>query len=91
MARLWHGRGVRVKAMSAARWPRITDLFVADEARRVALLGAPMEAGSVTPGRCDLAPGDVRQALKRFSTYDVETGAGADARGPRPWRRPVQG
>jgi arginase family enzyme len=31
-----------------------------------------MEAGSVTPGRCDLAPDTVRRALRRFSTYDVE-------------------
>jgi len=36
----------------------------------VALVGAPMEAGSVTPGRCDLGPETVRRALKRFSTYD---------------------
>jgi formiminoglutamase len=53
-------------------WPRITDLFVEGEAE-VALLGAPMAEGSVTPGRCDLAPGTVRSALRRFSTYDVET------------------
>ncbi|HEU0097241.1 MAG TPA: arginase family protein, partial [Allosphingosinicella sp.] len=39
---------------------------------QVAFLGAPMEAGSVTPGRCDLAPDTLRRALKRFSTYDVE-------------------
>jgi formiminoglutamase len=32
-----------------------------------------MESGSVTPGRCDLAPETVRRALRRFSTYDVET------------------
>ena len=37
----------------------------------VALLGAPMEAGSVTPGRCDLAPAAVRKAMKRISTYDL--------------------
>lgn len=54
-------------------WRSIADLM-GDEGE-VALLGAPMEAGSVTPGRCDLAPGAVRRALKRFSTYDVETGA----------------
>ena len=54
-------------------WPRITDLFT-DAAAEVALLGAPMEAGSVTPGRCDIAPTAVRQALRRFSTYDLESG-----------------
>ena len=53
-------------------WPRITDLFV-EGAAEVALIGAPMEAGSVTPGRCDLSPGVIRQALRRFSTYDLQT------------------
>src|SRR3546814_14951751 len=39
-----------------------------------------MEAGSVTPGRCDLAPEIVRKTLRRFSTYDVETGKELDLR-----------
>lgn len=52
-------------------WTSIADLIVAESDAPVALLGAPMEAGSVTPGRCDLAPAAVRQAMKRFSTYDV--------------------
>ncbi|HEY0446000.1 MAG TPA: arginase family protein [Allosphingosinicella sp.] len=56
----------------AEAWPRLTDLFT-QGAADVALLGAPMGEGSVTPGRCDLAPGIVRQALRRFSRYDVET------------------
>ena len=55
-----------------SRWPRITDLLVEGEAD-VALLGAPLGEGSVTPGRCDLAPGIIRQTLRRFSTYDLET------------------
>ena len=54
-------------------WKSIADLFTDREAP-VALLGAPMEAGSVTPGRCDLAPETVRRTLRRFSTYDLETG-----------------
>jgi arginase family enzyme len=37
----------------------------------VALLGAPLAKGSVTPGRCDLAPQTVRRALKRLSTFDL--------------------
>lgn len=53
-------------------WPSIAGLVTEGEAD-VALLGAPMEAGSVTPGRCDLAPETVRRALKRISTYDIET------------------
>jgi arginase family enzyme len=57
----------------SAEWPSIADLLVEGEAH-VALLGAPLEAGSVTPGRCDLAPAAVRQALKRIGTYDLDTG-----------------
>ncbi|MBX3560423.1 MAG: arginase family protein [Sphingomonas sp.] len=52
-------------------WKSIADLIVEDAAAPVALLGAPMDAGSVTPGRCDLAPDAVRRALKRLSTYDL--------------------
>ena len=57
-------------------WKSIADLVGAEG--EVALLGAPMEAGSVTPGRCDLAPEVVRRILRRFSTYDVETGRELD-------------
>jgi arginase family enzyme len=53
-------------------WKSVADLL-GDEGE-VALIGAPMEAGSVTAGRCDLAPETVRRALRRFSNYDVETG-----------------
>jgi len=52
-------------------WKSIADLLTDDRAAPVAILGAPMEAGSVTPGRCDLAPQTIRRALKRFSTFDV--------------------
>ncbi|HST35507.1 MAG TPA: arginase family protein [Allosphingosinicella sp.] len=55
-------------------WKSIADLLTDDMAAPVALLGAPMEAGSVTPGRCDLAPAAIRKAMRRISTYDlVET------------------
>jgi len=53
-------------------WASVADLLGSEGA--VALLGAPLGAGSVTPGRCDLAPARVREALRRISTYDVETG-----------------
>src|ERR1051326_8636350 len=59
-------------------WKSIADLIVDDAEADVAILGAPMEAGSVTPGRCDLAPAAIRRALRRFSTYDVETGRSLD-------------
>ena len=52
-------------------WTSIADLIVDDPSASVAILGAPMEAGSVTPGRCDLAPAAVRRALRRFSTWDL--------------------
>jgi len=62
-------------------WKSIADLIVdgaAGAAAPVAILGAPMEAGSVTPGRCDLAPETVRRTLRRFTTYDLETGGEID-------------
>lgn len=61
-------------------WKSIADLIVESGDAEVALVGAPMEAGSVTPGRCDLAPETVRRTLRRFSTYDVETGGEIDLR-----------
>ena len=72
-------------------WTAIADLFADDHAAPVALLGAPMEAGSVTPGRCDLAPATVRRALRRFSTYDVETGRELDLTIRDAGDGPVQG
>jgi len=40
----------------------------------VGLLGAPLAAGSVTAGACDLAPPLLRATLKRIGRYDIETG-----------------
>lgn len=59
-------------------WKSIADLLTDDEAAPVVLLGAPLEAGSVTAGRCDLAPDAVRRALRRFSTFDLVTGLELD-------------
>lgn len=56
----------------SADWPSIADLVVPGGPGEVTLIGAPLEQGSVTPGRCDLAPGAVRRALGRLSTYDLE-------------------
>ena len=56
-------------------WPNLTDLLVAADAdASVGLVGAPLAAGSVTPGRCDLAPAALRKVLRRIGRYDVETG-----------------
>lgn len=38
---------------------------------RLAILGAPANRGSITPGRCDLAPAAIRKALDRYSTFDL--------------------
>jgi len=60
---------------SMASWPNLTDLVATglDDAP-VGLIGAPLSAGSVTPGACDLAPQLLRQTLRRIGRYDVETG-----------------
>jgi len=56
-------------------WPNLTDLLVsADADAPVGLVGAPLGVGSVTPGRCDLAPALLRATLGRIGRYDVETG-----------------
>ena len=57
-----------------AGWPNLADL-VSERARDapIALVGAPLACGSVTPGRCDLAPASLRATLRRVGLYDVET------------------
>ena len=56
-------------------WPNLAELLSADNSSApVALLGAPLAAGSVTPGACDLSPQLLRQSLPRMGRYDVETG-----------------
>ena len=58
-----------------AGWPNLSELL-APPARKTAvgLLGAPLAAGSVTPGACDMAPELLRRTLRRIGRYDVETG-----------------
>ena len=56
-------------------WPNLSELLSTSERDApVGLVGAPLARGSVTPGGCDLAPGVLRQTLKRVGRYDVETG-----------------
>jgi formiminoglutamase len=55
-------------------WRSAADLLGAHPEAAVAVVGAPLAERSLTPGRCDLAPAAVRAALKRMSTYDLETG-----------------
>ena len=59
-------------------WPNLSDLLVAADGPEassapVGLVGAPLAAGSVTPGRCDLAPALLRATLRRIGRYDIET------------------
>jgi len=57
-------------------WPRasawLAGAHAADPVCRLAVLGAPMHAGSITPGRADLAPAAIRSILQRMSTFDLE-------------------
>lgn len=57
-------------------WPRASawlgGAHSADPACRLAVLGAPLHLGSISPGRADLAPAAIRSILQRFSTYDLE-------------------
>ncbi|WP_265569432.1 arginase family protein [Sphingomicrobium nitratireducens] len=54
-------------------WPNLNDLIVSptDDAP-IGLVGAPLSAGSVTPGRCDLAPAALRKVLPRIGRYDID-------------------
>ena len=66
-------------------WPRASGWLagetLSEPAGRLAIIGAPLARGSITPGRCDLAPTAIRKALERFSTYDLESAR--DVRGLR--------
>ena len=55
-------------------WPNLADLLGDHVDAPVGMVGAPLGAGSVTPGGCDQAPARLRAACKRMGRYDVETG-----------------
>jgi formiminoglutamase len=63
-------------------WPRASSWLAGDHLPEpmgtLAILGAPLHLGSITPGRCDLAPEAIRKALDRYSTFDPD--AGVDVR-----------
>lgn len=55
-------------------WPNLSELIVESGTKApVGLVGAPLAAGSVTPGHCDRAPAVLRQTLRRIGRYDLET------------------
>ena len=59
----------------ASDWPNVGDLMVrGDDEAPIGLVGVPLAAGSVTPGRCDLAPAMLRRTMRRIGRYDIETG-----------------
>ena len=60
-------------------WLSVHSLLGASRDAPVALIGAPLGRQSLSPGRCDLAPGMVRAALRRMSVYDLETGSDLSA------------
>jgi formiminoglutamase len=57
-------------------WPRagawLRGASVKKTVAKLGIVGAPSHRGSITPGRCDLAPAAIRSALDRYSTYDIE-------------------
>ncbi len=59
-------------------WPRAHAWLAGDYAHSATgllrVLGVPLTLGSITPSRCDLAPKAIRDALIRFSTYDMVHG-----------------
>ncbi|QQS47050.1 MAG: agmatinase family protein [Acidobacteriota bacterium] len=59
-------------------WPRASAWLKGETidpvSGRLAVIGAPVRLGSITPGRTDLAPAAVRSILRKFSTWDLESG-----------------
>jgi len=60
-------------------WPRasawLAGEFTPSSANSLTVIGAPLRLGSITPGRCDLAPSAIRSILRKFSCYDIESDA----------------
>jgi arginase family enzyme len=56
-------------------WPNLSELLLdTGDDIPIGLLGAPLAAGSVTPGACDRAPALLRRTLKRIARYDIGMG-----------------
>ncbi|WP_265569289.1 arginase family protein [Sphingomicrobium lutaoense] len=59
----------------------MNDLLVkSGDGAAIGLVGAPLGAGSVTPGNCDEAPAALRKVLRRIGLYDIDTGRELSAR-----------
>lgn len=63
-------------------WPRASEWLAGSHepgaARTLVVIGAPVRLGSLSGGRFDLTPRAVRDALSRYSTFDID--AGVDVR-----------
>jgi arginase family enzyme len=61
---------------SDPNWPRASVWLGGEHAdtpvATLQVIGAPVRLGSISGGRFDLAPQEIRAALERFSTYDGE-------------------
>src|SRR5262245_14407121 len=70
---------MKTQQMDDAFWPRASAWFAGAHAEQplatLTAIGAPVRLGSITPGRCDLAPSAVRAILRKFSCYDIEADA----------------
>ncbi|MBV6458300.1 MAG: Formimidoylglutamase [Fimbriimonadaceae bacterium] len=53
-------------------WPRASE-WLKSGGHDVAILGVPLNH-SISPGRCDLAPAAIREALHFYSPFDVDQG-----------------
>jgi formiminoglutamase len=66
------------RAFEDRQWPRASAWLAGDHVERplgtLAVVGLPVRAGSITPGRCDLAPPAIRTILARMSCGDVDAG-----------------
>ena len=57
-----------------AGWPNLSDIISTSHVdASVGLIGAPLAAGSVTPGSCDEAPELLRRTLRRIGRYDINS------------------
>jgi formiminoglutamase len=62
-------------------WLSVHSLLGVNPGAAITVVGTPLGLESLSPGRCDLAPGVIRTALKRISVYDLETGTDLSALG----------
>ncbi len=68
---------MKTQVFEDPHWPRASSWLAGDSVAQtigtLAVIGAPVRLGSITPGRCDLAPQAVRDILRKFSCYDIES------------------